>query len=261
MGLFSFLKTKKEKKTESNAIFAMPMLINNDGYHIAELINDIESTWNVKVTDIDGDEEALAFKVNGLTVALGYIPHPIPAEDIEWAAKYAYNWNKVLEDVAQHTGHVIVTVFPDGENALISYTLLSKVLCSLLSTSQIVGVYHGTQSLIIPRERYLSSIEELQKGKPPVQLWIYIGLRKNSRSNSAYTYGLNEFGKDELEILNSGLCLEELYIFLLNISSYLISQNITLKAGETLGYTPEHKIKISRSKGINVDGETLKLHL
>src|SRR5690606_41872309 len=82
------------------------------------------------------------------------------------------------------------------------FKLLSKVLHSILITSNSIGIYQGSQSLLIPKEQYIESSESLKVGQTPIDLWIYIGLRKSEEGNSLYTYGLNEFEKSEMEIIN-----------------------------------------------------------
>jgi hypothetical protein len=99
----------------------------------------------------------------------------------------------------------------------------------------------------------------LKNDEIPINLWVYIGLRESDEGNSIYTYGLNKFGKHEMEIINSKLSLEELYNFISNICAYVISSNVTFKAGEALGYTAHQKIKITLSTGRFVDGQTMKL--
>ena len=39
----------------------------------------------------------------------------------------------------------------------------------------------------------------------PIQLWIYIGLVQENGKTSMYSYGLAEFGKLEMEIINSDI--------------------------------------------------------
>ena len=92
-------------------------------------------------------------------------------------------------------------------------------------------------------------------------MWIYIGLKKIETGNCAYTYGLKDFQKTEIEIVNSKLSLEELFDFLFNISSYIIENNITLKNGETIGLTADQKAPIKLSKGQFVEGQSLKLEI
>jgi len=71
--------------------------------------------------------------------------------------------------------------------------------------------------------------------------------------------GVLSFGKQEIEVVDSPLALDELYGFLVNICSYVIGSDVVFQHGETLGYTAEQKIAITSSKGVFVEGETLKL--
>ena len=48
-------------------------------------------------------------------------------------------------------------------------------------------------------------------------------------------------------------------MLLLNIAGYIIQEDVTLQDGETLGYTAEQKLPITRSQGINVEGMSLKI--
>ena len=137
----------------------------------------------------------------------------------------------------------------------------SKVLQSILATSNCIGIYQGTQTLLIQKQQYLDYAEILKEKKLPVQLWVYIGLRKSEKGSSAYTYGLNYFNKQEMETIDSHLELDALYELFCNITSYVIDSDVTFKKGETLGYTTEQKIKITQSKGIYTEGKTFKLEL
>ena len=67
--------------------------------------------------------------------------------------------------------------------------------------------------------------------------------------------------KMEMEVIDSKIGLEEIHELMSNIASYVIGNNITFNNGETLGYTEAQKIKITRSKGQFVDGQSLKLEI
>ena len=77
----------------------------------------------------------------------------------------------------------------------------------------------------------------------PLHIWIYFGLRQEKEKQSIYTYGLKEFGKKELEILNSDHSLGELSEMMFNLAHYVIGYNVVLKHGETIGITAEQKLK------------------
>jgi hypothetical protein len=250
-----------EGQTQSNILLAMPIFKDDNSYRFDKVIENLKIFWNFDITDIAGDDEAAVFNINGETISLANVSIPIPQGDIYGAAKYAYIWPSALRDLKDHTGHAIVSVMTSENSVENRFSILSKVLSSILMTTDAVGVYQGSQSLLIPRKQYLSHIEELKDDGFPLMLWIYIGLRNSNTGNSAYTYGLKDFEKSEIEIVNSKLNLEELFDLLYNISSYIISANVALKNGETIGITAEQKIQITLSKGQFVEGQSIKLSI
>lgn len=263
MGLFDFLKKKENNlaKTENSIILAMPMFNNNEKYQINDVIQNLETFWKVPVSDFTGDDNSAVFKIDNEMVAVAFMPNQIPWEDIKGTAQYAYNWPTAIEDLEKHNGHAIVSIMSGEKSQKERFTILSKLLCSILSTSNSIGIYQGSQSLLIPKSQYLENIDELKQLGAPIQLWIYVGIRTSNEGNSIYTYGLNKFGKQEIEVINSKINIEELYRFILNITSYIVNSDITFKDGETLGYTEDQKIKITSSKGQFVEGQTLKLEM
>jgi hypothetical protein len=213
------------------------------------------------VSDIGGDNEAAVFNINGETIGLAFMSIPIPWNDIEGTAQYSYNWPNALAELKHHTGHAILSITTSYNSPIERFRILSKVLCSILITTECIGVYQGGQSLLIQRKEYLYYLEELERDNTPVLLWVYIGLREYAGENGCYTYGLKDFEKQEIEIIDSKLSLEELYDFILNITAYIIESDITLKSGETIGLSAEQKIPITSSKGRFVEGQSFKLEI
>ena len=71
---------------------------------------------------------------------------------------------------------------------------------------------------------------------------------------------MKNFGKDEMEIYAEGAAdLNEIRIFAADIVYYILSGDVTLRDGETIGMSAEQKLPITRSKGIALDGDTLKI--
>lgn len=259
MGIFNLFKKKEQlsDKQEKGVLLAMPMYNNGETFDIQKVVDYLKNNWNSEVTDIDDK----FMTVDGEMVALMEIPAQIPWDDIQGTAHYAYNWATAEKDLENHNSHTIVTILSNNKSQVERFTILTKVLASILATSNAIGVYQGSQSLLIPREQYLESAEAIKTGKTPINLWVYIGLRKSDMGNNAYSYGLVSFGKLEMEFINCNLEFEEMYDFLDNICAYVINSNVTFKNGETLGYTAEQKIKINKSKGLFVEGESLKLEI
>lgn len=263
MGLFK-KKEKKEQKEQipkSNVLLAMPMFNNGETFDLDKVIAYLLSDWGIEVTDIEGSSGTVSFSVEGEMVVLGTVAAPIPWGDIEGAAQYAYNWSTATEDLKDHALHILVTILSGNTSDKVRFGILTKVLTAILATSNCIGVYQGSQSLLIPRDQYLDSAEALKSDLVPLDLWIYIGIRRGEQGNSAYSYGLKAFDKLEMEFINAPLDMRELHTYLSHICGYVINSDVTFKNGETLGFTAEQKIKIIQSKGVFVEGESFKLEL
>ena len=128
-----------------------------------------------------------------------------------------------------------------GQDQIKRFKIFTKVLCSLLRTTNAISVYKGTQSLLLPKDYYLKEAKLISGGYLPLNLWIYFGLRVTDNGNSGYTYGLKEFNKTEIEIVDSCRRLEDIRGFLFNIAYYMLEYNVTFQDGQTIGDSEEEK--------------------
>ena len=264
MGLFDkFKKKEKIEETKQNPLLlSMPMFNSDDVFSLDDIINDLKTYWGLNVTDQTGNDEVSTFIINGETVAIGLMPAPIPENELKPICEYSYLWNNALEEIEKHTSHAIVSVLGSNTNILERYKILTKLNASILrTTTNSIGVYKGNQTLLLPKDLYLDFANFLKGDGLPIPLWVYLGLMNNETESSIYTYGLKEFKKLEIEILNSSLKGNDLYDFLLSIITYIIESDVTLKNGETIGFSEKQKIKITESKGVFLDGKTLKLEI
>jgi hypothetical protein len=255
-----FWKKKKVDKTqESKIILGMILLRDANTFNIDTFCKDFLSFYGDPIHESTGDNSAFVFKVDGEMIAVAHMPVPIPSDDIQGTAQYAYNWETALEDTEQHKSHLLVSLMQGSQDQIKRFKIFTKVICSLLRTTNSIGVYKGNQSLLIPTEDYLSEAESMSEEHLPINLWIYFGIRTTDKGKSGYTYGLKEFNKTEMEVLNSSKTLEEIRDFLFNITHYVLEYDVTFKDGETCGVSEEERITISISKGKYVAGDTLKL--
>ena len=70
---------------------------------------------------------------------------------------------------------------------------------------------------------------------------------------------MRAFGRDEMGVLDVRAEPQELRDYLLNLAYYVLDGDVVLRDGETLGFTAEQKLPITRSKGVSLDGVTLKI--
>lgn len=255
-----FWKKKKTAPTQTSKILlGMVLLQDESSFDLDNFLKDYNNSYTDQIQELSGDNTSAAFRIAGEMVVIGHMPLPVPAGDIEGTAQYAYNWPTALEDTKSHKSHLIVSVVQGGADQVQRYKIFTQVLCSLLRSSSALGVYKGNQSLLLPKEDYLDEAGLMNEEYLPINLWVYIGLRETDNGNAGYTYGLIEFGKAEMEILNSSRSLEDIRAFLFNIAHYVLDYDITFQDGQTVGGSEEEKIAVKFSKGAFVAGDSFKL--
>ena len=99
----------------------------------------------------------------------------------------------------------------------------------------------------------------MEEGDLPLLNLVWVGLYRSEEGVGAYTDGLRSFGRDEMEILPVEEEPGTLRGMLLDVSSYLLDQDVTLHDGETIGMSETQRMPITRSAGVWHDGMTLKI--
>ena len=156
-------------------------------------------------------------------------------------------------------GIQISSIMNSGKNPVQENLLFSKIASSVMNNSKSIGIYIGGRTLVLKKDFYQANVEMMSETDLPLYNWIYFGLREENGKNSVYTYGLANFNKMEMEIIESNVSIEELNEMMFNLAHYVISYDVTLKDGETIGLSAEQKLRISESKGKFLEGKTLKI--
>lgn len=265
MKLFNSFKKKETEQSqteeETNIILSMPMF-KGESYSLEKVLEDLKSYWKLNISEISGDDEVATFSINGYIVAIAKMPTPIPSEELEPIFAYSYLWKNAEKEVPEHKTHAIVSILKNGTNMIEKFSLMTMVNASILrTTDSAIGIYHGSQTLLLPKDLYIDFSDFLLEENLPIVLWIYIGIIYNESQSSLYTFGMKEFGKQEIEIIDNPMSGGDLYDFILPVLNYILGYDITLKNGETIGFTAEQKIKITESKAIYLEGNSLKLEL
>jgi hypothetical protein len=264
---FGYAKFVKGRSNKSGieALLAMPLLRDME-FDYEAVIRRLREHWKIpiKEEDIEGampDEKICIFNVGEHRVGLSLFPCPIPDGEFDRLFPFSPYWEDAEKETKEHQSHAIVFLHSGSGTAVEHYSLFTKVVESILVETNSLGVYQGNQTLLISRENYINLAECLRTddGGIPLPLWVFFAMAETPKGNTLYTYGLTGFGKLEMEILDSSKDMEELLEFLMNITSYVITGDITFKEGETLGYTQDADATIRISKGVCHDGRTIKL--
>lgn len=254
-----FWKKKIKDNSQRKIILGMVILQDENSFNLERFHEDFTSNYKETISKATGDSSSFVFDIDGEFIVVAHMPIPIPNGDIEGTAKYAYNWETAVNDLRNHKSHLIVSVTSGGQDPIKRFKIFTHVVCSLLRITNSPGVYQGTQSLLIPKNDYVSEASLMTEKYLPLNLWIYFGFRVTDKGCSGYTYGLKEFDKKEIEIINSSKSLEEINEFLFNMAHYVLAYDVTFKNGQTCGMSENERFGVTESKGVLVEGKTIKL--
>jgi hypothetical protein len=210
--------------------------------------------WNIEVLE-EAVEDSLVFKIGDVTVACSLMKE-FKEGSVE-AADRSQEWAEAAEVVKRHTAYIEVGIL-DCTNPLQRNVLFTMVSSSMLKAENAVGLYR--YPVVYRAGNYTENAEALKNDQFPILNWVYIGIYKKENGNfGGYTYGLEDFGKEEIEIPETQNGAYALYQFLYQLCSYVISNNDTLEDGQTIGTSEKNAHTITRSAGVVLEGTTVKI--
>ena len=242
--------------------FTSFVLLKEAKFDREKFLKDLKEDWKITL-DLGEDSEnkekdMLVGNIGDIMVAVALMPAPIPNNEAVDNAKTNYRWKDAVKVAEEHEAHILVSLL--GEPNLVDGAkLYTKIISALTKQENCTGI--NMLGTVLNPDMYRDFTEYYTENDMfPVENMIFIGLYgAEDNKVSAYTYGMEGFGKKEMEILASSESPEDVYYFLQAIADYVITSDVILQDGETIGFTAEQKIPISQSKGIAVNGTTLKL--
>ncbi len=246
--------------------FAGFVLLSEASWDKEKLKADLWADWGISCQAAENEEEnideddMLIFDFQGMMAVVSLMPAPVPDGEAEANAANNYMWPEAVEVTSGHQAHLLVALLDKGERPPVEVGKAFTKLCAACSKQpQALGIY--TAGTVFEPQFYQEVADVMKKGDENLPLldWIYIGLYQADKGYGAYTYGLDVFGKDEIEVLDAAVALEDLQVFVLNLVDYVLSGDVTLRDGDTIGYSAEQKLAITRSPGEALEGMTLKI--
>ena len=245
------------EKDNIKGFFVSSVLLSQNQWDKKQFIHDFEEDWGIVLTDDDDNGDVLVGMFSGMTLAIAIMPGPVPNGEAEHYAQGNYLWKDATEVARQHEAHILVSVTGDQSNLLERAKLFTRATSSCLKQSYATAVY--TDGMVFQPEFYRDMAALLQEDELPVMDWVWFGIYRTQKGiPGIYTYGLRKFGKEEIEVY-APADLSDIRDFLMDIVHYILSDDVTLQDGETIGFSEEQKLAITLSEGIALDGMTLKL--
>ncbi len=252
-----------EERKQSPGTFVNFVLLKEAKWDKAEFIKLLQEEWGI-VDETPEEERAedrpdiYLFNYKGAIGAVSMMPAPVPNGEAEYHAQNNYRWRDAVETTKKHTAQLMVSVLGQAVGAMNASQLLVKMVATCCKQKGVLGIY--ANETVYQPEFYETCAQMMKDDMFPLMNLVWFSLYGGKNGGvSVYTCGMESLGYDEIEILDSKASMGEVVDFLLNICSYVVTENVILKDGETIGFTAEQKLPISRSKGIAVDGESLKI--
>jgi hypothetical protein len=207
--------------------------------------------------DMEESEDMLVFHYEGAIISIALMQGPVPNGEAENHAQRNFRWPDAEKTVRRHEAHLMVAVLAGELSAVEAGELMVKILMLCCRLPETLGIYMN--ETVYEPEMYLQMAEMLQHGMFPVLNLIWIGLYQGERGICGYTCGMRAFGYDEMEVVDSQAEPGEVYSFLVDLADFVIMEDELLQDGETVGFSEEEKLPITKSRGNVVEGETLKI--
>ena len=250
--------SQAENHKENQGTFVGFILLSENSWDKKQLVKDLKLQWDIDtVEEEDKNDDTLVFSVDDNIVAVSLMPAPIPENEAEENAKNNYMWPEAVEVARKHKAHLMVAVLGKDNNYIEKGKLFVKVMACCCNQKTATGVY--TSGTVFEPCLYNEFANLMKDGDLPIFNWIWFGLYRGQEGVCCYTYGMDVFGKDEMEVLNADAQPSDVRDFLASLVSYVLDNDVVLHDGETIGFSEDDKHTITRSKGVSLPDMTLKI--
>ena len=256
-------RAEDEDGSDHKGVFTGFVLLSKGEWDKDQFIQDMKEKWDITVDEYDASEEkdddALVFEVGDMLGAVSLSTSPIPGGEAEANAENNYMWEDAVKIAREHRAHIMVAVLGKEKDLLEKGKLFTKMLAACCRQKYATGVY--TSGVVFEPRFYEGFADMLKEDELPIFNWIWFGLYRNENGMNGYTYGMDVFGKDEMEVLGTDANPNQLRDFLASLVAYVLENDVELQDGETIGFSADDKHTITRSPGVSLpeDQMTLKI--
>lgn len=224
------------------------------------LLAALRADWKLRTDSSSITDKTLVFSNGSATVMLAYLDYSADPAEIAAAARLSWLWKNAAAEASKHQAQVVISVLGTDNHTLDLYKLFTKVAAATLQGTASLGAFMNSQYLLLPKDFYLTSARTLLNDNAlPVYCWAYFGIMEEGSTSSGYTYGLRDFGLEEMEIVKAPGTASEIHSTLFDATSSVIQYNTRLQDGQQFTTIEGSKLIARKSKAAFVDGDTFKL--
>lgn len=206
----------------------------------------IEKAAGVPAQDFEEAKGTCSAGIGDQTAMISHMPVPIPWSDLEGPCATSWMWKEATDVMKAHGSHLICVLNGGEHSKLDRCQLLTRVIAALCEGDGVAGVYWGSGTVVVSPESFVEANElAVKDGIMPVFLWMDFRVQKSDDGDvNVLTTGLVEFGRPEIEILESRHDAEDVLTLLFDLVPYLLESGDVIKEGETIGRSEEEKLPV-----------------
>lgn len=213
------------------------------------------------------DDTTVFCHLGGHALSVSLFDAPVPDQEAENLAHPLF-FPGAQERLAGYDRHLVVARLGtlsepevgvhDVATALAAIKAHATVTAHLLGLKQAVGVYSGRVGTTYAPEVFRGAVlEDAPRSVYVAPTWLRHGERPGTVTS--YTFGLSDLGLAELQVTDTRLDAEEVFVYLSDITEYILS-GARIRAGETLGRTNEERLPTRWAPWL-VDAEVTALQI
>lgn len=248
---------------DRKGVFLGFVLLEKAHWDKGRLIADLKAEWGIDVPEEDKDDrkdngDSLVFEAGDMIAAVSLMHGPVPGGEAEDNAENNYMWPDAVKAAQSHAAHIMVTVLGKETDVRLRGQFFVKLAAACCRQPGVLGVY--TSGVVFEPSFYADMAGVMKEGELPLNNWIWFGLHRREGGVCGYTYGMDVFGKEELEVLDADADPLAVREFLVSLAGYVIGSDVTLNDGETIGFSQGDRHRITRSPGVALpDQPTFKV--
>ena len=249
-----------QEARDSTGSFLSFVLLDENTIDLDLLRKQIQEDWGIVIDKNPEEDQSLIETIDDMNLIVSLMPAPVPNDEALNNAETNFYWEDAVEIAKSHKAHILVTVLGGEEDLLGATDLFVKVCASCLKQPNAIAI--NTLGTVLQPEFYIEYAESsLKNNEFPLMNMVFFGIYSNDNgaTMSLYTYGLGVYGKLNMEIIDSNKSTDETLGLLQSITEYVITSDITLQDGETIGFSEEQKLKITALDSDVLGEESLRI--
>ncbi|MDE6905967.1 MAG: DUF4261 domain-containing protein [Lachnospiraceae bacterium] len=248
-------------KGQSGGEFLGFILLSAPEFDIENFRAALKEDWGIHFPKAPENEKktSTVFEVGDMMVTVALMEMKVPKGEAEHWANNFRTREKSLAAAKNHTAHLLTVVLSKESAPLEAGKLFVKIASACLKADNALGIYNcGT--VVLP-EDFIQWAMVMKDEELPLMDLVYIGLDQDEKGVSSWSNGLRSFGREEVEIIESSEPPSQVYDLMCSISAYIIQEGADLRDGETLDFAEIPKLSLTLSKGVHVEGQSIKIKL